>query len=136
MKVDTLLKSVLILLLVGLAVVMTSWVHSEVTLARADNGGGGSSSGEWMMVASTLRTGHGLLYMFNVKREVLLVYAYHRGRRSPDNRQFVADLQFLGGRHCKWDLLFSQFVPYPTERPKSNMHTPAQMKKFFERASE
>jgi hypothetical protein len=135
MKIEMLLKAVLVLLVVALVVTLTSWATSEWTTARAQ-GGGGQAGGNWIMVASELRAGEGLIYMFNTDKDVLLVYAYHRGRRRGGRgNTFDGDLQFLAGRHCKWDLLFSQMLPYPTERPKSGMHTPAQMKSMFEKAS-
>jgi len=136
MNAEALLKAVLVLLLVLLAVVMTSWVTSERVEALAQ-GGGGSGSGDWLMVASELRSGEGLIYMFNTKKETLLVYAYHRGRRSrtTGRNRFDGDFQFLAGRHCKWDLLYSQLLPFPKERPKSDMLTPKQVKVLFEKAS-
>jgi len=136
MKVEILLKTVLVLLLVLLAVVITSWMTSERMAARAQ-GGGGSGSGDWLMVASELRSGEGLVYLLNTKKETLLVYSYHRGRRSrtTGRNRFDGDFQFLAGRHCKWDLLYSQLLPFPKEKPKSDMLTPAQLKMLFEKAS-
>ncbi len=136
MKTDVLLKTVLALLVVALAVTLALWFGSEQTAARAQ-GGGGSSAGNWILVASTLRDGEGLLYVFNTEKEVLLVYSYNRGRRSGSSGRnlFDGDFDFLAGRHCKWDVLYSQLRPYPTEAPKSDRHTPAQMKSQFEAAS-
>jgi len=137
MKLDVLLKCALALMVAALLVAVTLLFTSEGSPARAQ-GGGGSSSGSWMMVSSSLRNGEGLLYMFNTQKEVLLVYAYHRGRKSGTGRgrnNFDGDFQFLAGRHCKWDLLYAQLLPYPTESPKSGMRTPAQMKTLFERVS-
>ena len=91
------------------------------------------------MVASSLREGEGLLYMFNTEKEVLLVYSYHRGRRAgataTGRNTFEGDLQFLAGRHCRWDALLTQLVPFPKEIPKSDMLTPAQIKTLFENES-
>ena len=134
MRLETLLKSALMLLVVLLAVVITSWVGSESREARAE-GGGGANSGNWMMVSSELRPGEGLIYMFNTEKEVLLVYAFHRGRRTDSNRLFTGDLQFLSGRHCKWDLLYCTLIPYPKELPKSDMHTPGQVKRLYDEES-
>jgi len=135
MKTQTMLKSLLFVLVVALAVTVTSWLGSEANPAKAD-GGGGSASGEWMMVASTLREGEGLIYVVNTKREVLLVYSYHRGRKTRDDRQFTGDLQFLAGRHMKWDVLYCQLLPYPTVRSAyKDMLTPAEVQKLFERVS-
>jgi len=135
MRMQSLLKAVLLLLVVALAVTVTSWVTSEYAEARADGGGGGVA-GDWIMVASTIRDGEGLIYVLNTKKEVLLVYAYHRGKKSTSRRLFTGDLQFLAGRHCKWDVLYSQLLPYPTERASSrDLLTPAQIKKLYEKAN-
>lgn len=138
MRIDMFLKSVLGLLLVALTVTLTLWFTSEQTEAWAQ-GGGGSSSGNWILVASTLREGEGLLYVFNTEKEVLLVYSYNRGRKTASGASgrnlFDGDFEFLAGRHCKWDVLYSQLRPYPTETPKSDRHTPAQMKALFESVS-
>ena len=135
MKMETLLKAALMLLVVALAVTITLWATSERTVAQAQ-GGGGSGNSDWLLVASELRAGEGMVYLFNSKKEVLLVYAYHRGRRRTSGRNsFDGDMQFLAGRHCKWDVLYAQQLPYPTKTPKSDMHTPAQMKTAFEHAS-
>ena len=135
MTVERSLKAMLTMLTVLLAVVLTSWFTSEYRPARADGGGGGAA-GDWIMVASTLRDGEGLVYALNTKKEVLLVYAYHRGKKSTSKRLFTGDLQFLAGRHCKWDVLYSQLLPYPTERASSrDLLTPAQIKKLYEKAN-
>lgn len=140
MKTETLLKTALMLLIVVLIVVVTSWVASERTVARAQ-GGGGSASGKWVMVTSTIQTGESILYMFNAEKEVLLVYAYYR--RSGTSRgqsRYRGDLEFLAGRHCRWDALYSQLAPFPyatkTRRVPSDLYMPAQLKKFFERESD
>ncbi len=140
MKLETLLKTVLVLLIVGLAAVVGSWFTSEFSAARAQ-GGGGSASGEWMMVSSELSSGNGLIYLFNTQKQVLLVYGYHRGFVARATRNtFQGDLQFLAGRHCQWDLLFSQLVPFPyvgkgVNTPPPEVLTPGEMKKLFEAAS-
>ncbi len=137
MKIETLLKTALMLLVVALAVVITSWFTGSRNAALAE--GGGVSGGSWIMVASELREGEGLIYMFNTEKEVLLVYAYHRGRIGvgANNRAFTGDLQFLAGRHCKWDLLYSVRQPYNPSGPqtKSEMHSPMDMKKAYEKVS-
>jgi hypothetical protein len=139
MRLGTLLKTVLMLLIVALAVVLTSWVTSEMIPARAQ-GGGGMAGGEWIMVSAQLGGGDGYIYMFNTQKEVLLVYAFYRraGVTRGSNR-FSGDLEFLAGRHCQWDMLYSQLVPYPygvlRRRVPSDTHTPAQMKQLFEKES-
>ena len=140
MKTETLLKTALMLLVVCLAVVVTSWLSSEATVARAQ-GGGGSASGNWILVTSTVQTGESLLYMFNAETEVLLVYAfYRRSGTTKGQSRYRGDLEFLAGRHCRWDALYSMLTPYPyqisNQRVPSNLHTPAQVKKYFERTSE
>ncbi len=133
MKVEALLKAVLVMLVVALAVLLTSWVAGERNDARAQ-GGGAAKADEWMMVASTLRAGEGLIYMFNTKKQVLLVYAYHRGRRAAGRRNnFDGDLQFIAGRHCTWDLLYSQQRPFPAEVPPKGMLTPRQVKDEYDK---
>jgi hypothetical protein len=140
MKTDTLLRAALMLLVIALVVVITSWVSSEHSPALAQ-GGGGSASGHWILVASTIQTGESVLYMFNTEKEVLLVYAFYR--RSGTTRgqsRYQGDLEFLAGRHCKWDVLYSQLTPYPYKvrgrRVPSNVYTPAQLKKLFEAEAE
>jgi len=140
MKAEVLLKAALMVLVVGLAVVITSWLGSEGTVARAQ-GGGGSASGKWILVTSTIQTGESVLYMFNAEKEVLLVYAYYR--RSGTTRgssRYRGDLEFLAGRHCKWDALYSQQRPYPDgikkQPPPKGTHTPAELKKYFDRVSQ
>ncbi|MFO7898498.1 MAG: hypothetical protein R6V58_05500 [Planctomycetota bacterium] len=135
MKLETLLKTALVLLLMAVCVVITSWMSSEVTEARAQ-GGGGSEADDWLMVASTLRQGEGLIYVINAKREVLLVYAYHRGKRSRSTRLFTGHFEFLAGRHMKWDVLYSQLRPFPTDpNMYDDIATPAQLKQAYERLS-
>ena len=137
MKLEVLLKTALMLLIIALAVVITSWVTSGHTEALAQ-GGGGSASGSWMMVSAEIQPGESLLYMFNADREVLLVYAfYRRAGVTRGARRYQGDLEFLAGRHCKWDLLYSQLRPYPYgagRRVSSGVHMPAQLKEFFEKA--
>jgi hypothetical protein len=136
MKMETMLKTALMLLVVALMVTVTSWVSSEVTSARAQaaSGGGGSSADGWMMVASQLVNGDGMIYMFNAKKEVLLIYAFYSRSNSRGASRFSSsDLEFLAGRHCKWDALYSQVSPYPRSAPRSNTHTPAQIKAAFEK---
>ena len=137
MKTETLLKTALMLLIVCLAVVMTSWVSSNSTVARAD----GAAAGDWILVTSTYQAGEGLLYMFNAEREVLLVYAYYRRTGSTKGAtRYRGDLEFLAGRHCRWDALYSGLTPYPYElksrRLPKDVYTPAQIKKLFERRSD
>jgi len=136
MKLDSLLRASLLVLSVLLAVTIAAWIASDQTVAWAQ-GGGGSATGDWMMVSSELHTGEGLVYVFNAKKEVLLVYAYHRGRKSRagTRNRFDGDFQFLAGRLVKWDVLYVQLRPYPLEAPKSGMHTPEQVKSAFEKAS-
>lgn len=142
MKLESLLKGVLALLCVALILVISSWVASEMSYARAQ-GGGGSASGEWILVSAQYPAGGdnlgNVLYMFNTDKQVLLVYAYHRGRKSGVSRNpYSADLEFLAGRHCRWDLLYSQLAPYPygpDDKPPSGLHMPAQMKSAFEKIS-
>ena len=140
MKTETLLKTALMLLIVALIVVLTSWVASERTVARAQ-GGGGSASGKWILVTSTIQTGESILYMFNAEKEVLLVYAYYR--RSGTARgtsRYRGDLEFLAGRYCRWDSLYSQLAPFPYStkgrRVPSDFYMPAQVKRLFEKQSE
>lgn len=136
MKIHKMLRAVLTLLVLALVVVMTSWFASEHEPALAQGVGAGRSA-NWIVVASTLRQGAGLLYMFDAKREVLLVYAYHRGFRQGlrAKNSFAGDLQFLAGRHCKWDVLYSQLRPYPMTRPKQGMLTPRELKNLFDKVS-
>ena len=142
MKLESLLKAVLGILCVALIVVIGSWVTSELSYARAQ-GGGGSASGEWILVTGQYPAGGDnvshVLYMFNTDKQVLLVYAYHRGRKTGVARNaYSADLEFLAGRHCRWDVLYSQLAPYPygpDDKPPSGVHMPAQMKSAFERLS-
>lgn len=137
MKIHKMLSAVLTLLVLALVVVMTSWFASEHQPALAQGAGAGRSA-DWIMVASTLREGAGLLYMFDTKREVLLVYAYHRGSRQGvrAKNSFAGDLQFLAGRHCRWDVLYSQLRPYPMERPKPGMLQPRELKDMFDKVSD
>jgi len=132
MKVEALLKTVLVMLAVALAVVLTSWVAGERHDARAQ-GGGGAKADEWMMVASTLRAGEGLIYMFNTQKQVLLVYAYHHGRSGGRRNNFDGDLQFIAGRHCTWDLLYSQQRPFPAGAPPKGLLTPRQVKDEYDK---
>ncbi len=132
MKADKLLKAALVLLLMGLCVTLTSWIGSEFTQARAQGGGGGEA-GEWIMVASTIREGQGLIYVINTRREVLLVYAYHRGRRARDDRRFTGHLEILAGRHMRWDVMYTQQRPFPTDsRLYDDFPTPEEMRRAFE----
>jgi len=138
MRTETLLKGILIVLLVGLTAVVTSWVMSEVSVVQAQ-GGGGAEAGQWIIVASELNAGNGLIYMFNTDKQVLLVYSYNRSRSRASGNSFAGDLQFLAGRHCRWDLLYSQLVPFPYnpgDREPSGTVLPAAMKKAFEKVSE
>ncbi|MFO7898497.1 MAG: hypothetical protein R6V58_05495 [Planctomycetota bacterium] len=128
MNAQAFLKGMLVLLVVSLAVTITSYVVSERNPARAQGGGGASPTDDWMMLASTLRQGQGLLYMFNARRDVLLVYAYHRGHWGQGSqRRFDADLEFLAGRHIKWDLEFAARDPFPRVK-RHGVLTPAEVK--------
>ncbi len=132
MKAEKLLKAALVLLVMGLCVTLISWIGSEFTQARAQGGGGGEA-GEWIMVASTLREGEGLIYVINTRREVLLVYAYHRGRRARDDRRFTGHLEILAGRHMRWDVMYVQQSPFPRDRDLyREIPTPAEMQRAFE----
>ncbi|MFH1730845.1 MAG: hypothetical protein ABIF82_04235 [Planctomycetota bacterium] len=140
MKAEVLLKAALMVLILALAVVITSWLASEGAVAQAQ-GGGGSASGQWVLVTSTIQTGESVLYMFNAEKEVLLVYAYYRrSGTSAGASRYRGDLEFLAGRHCKWDALYSQRRPYPygikKQEPPSGTHTPAEMKKYFDKVSQ
>ena len=140
MKTETLLKAALMLLVVCLAVVLTSWLSGEATVARAQ-GGGGSAAGNWILVTSAIQNGEGLLYMFNAEKEVLLVYAFYRRSGSGKGAtRYRGDLEFLAGRHCRWDALYSVLSPYPYEtgrrRVPTDLLTPGQIKKLFERKSD
>jgi hypothetical protein len=140
MKTETLLKTALMLLVVCLTIVVTSWLSSEATVARA-NGGGGSAAGNWILVTTTLQNSEGLLYMFNAEREVLLVYAfYRRTGTSRGATRYRGDLEFLAGRHCRWDALYSGLTPFPYElknrRLPKDLPTPAQVKRLFEKRAE
>jgi hypothetical protein len=139
MKLRVMLKTALILLVITLTAVVFSWVTSGPSTALAQ-GGGGSASGAWMMVSSQAVSGDGYIYMFNSEKEVLLIYAFYR-RSNPDRgtSRMVGDLEFIAGRHCKWDLLYSQLTPFPYvmrgRTPPSGVPMPAQVKTLFEQAS-
>ncbi len=140
MKIERLLRMLMIVLVVSLVAALASWLSSEQSVARAQ-GGGGSASGSWILVTSTIQSGESLLYMFNTDKEVLLVYAfYRRAGTGRSTSRYRGDLEFLAGRHCRWDALYSQLTPYPYElegrRVPSSVHTPAQVKKRFEKRSE
>ena len=140
MKIEILLKTALLLLVVALAVVITSWVTSEHSAALAQ-GGGGSATGQWMMATGEMQAGESVLYMFNTDKQVMLVYAYYRraGITRGSNR-YNGDLQFLAGRHCKWDMLYSQLRPYPyvlhRQKTRSDLDMPAEIMKAYQKASE
>jgi hypothetical protein len=130
MRTETLLRGALMMLIVALAVVITSWVGSEDNAARADSGGVG---GNWILVTSTIQSGESLLYMFDTQRQTLLVYAfYRRAGISRGTSRYRGDLEFLAGRHCKWDALYSQKRPYPygitRKAPPSGAHMPKAIK--------
>ncbi len=138
MKLETLTRIVLVMLVVGLAVVLAAWWGSEGNVAQAD---GGSAAGNWILVTSTIQNGESLLYMFNAETETLLVYAYYR--RSGTTRgssRYRGDLEFLAGRHCKWDALYSRVRPYPyvlkNESPPKGIHMPAELKEAHAKVSE
>ena len=134
LKVESLLKAVLLLLIVALAVVITSWATSERSEARAEGGGGGVA-GNWIMVASELRQGEGLIYLFHTEKEVLLVYSYNRSLTAASTKLFTGDLLLLAGRLCKWDRLYSELLPYPPEAAKSGFHSPKNMQTMYEKAN-
>ncbi len=138
MKTDALLRLALVALIVGLAGVITSWVGGENNPARADQG---SSAGSWILVTSTIQNGENLLYMFDAEREVLLVYAfYKRAGNGRGPTRYQGDLEFLAGRHCRWDVLYSQqrLFPYAARNEKvpSRVATPKQLKKLATTISE
>ena len=130
MRTEVLLKCALMTLIVALAVALTSWIGSESNEARAQSGG---AAGNWILVTSTIQNGEGVLYMFNAEREVLLVYAfYRRSGAGRGSSRYQGDLEFLAGRHCKWDSLYSQqrLFPYAfrKENPPSGVATPKVIK--------
>jgi|GEM_PF-2652199 len=131
MKLETLAKTALFGLVLALAVVLTSWFTSERSPAYADV----SQGGGWIMVSSQLAVGDGMIYLFNTEKEVLLVYAFYRRQGGGGTSRFRGGLEFIAGRHCKWDTLFSQQLPYPLRSGSSDTHTPAQMKALFDKAS-
>lgn len=132
MKTETLLKCALMMLVVALGVVVTSWAGSEKNTARAEPS---SSAGNWILVTSTINTGENLLYMFNTEREVLLVYAFYRRGMAKGASRYRGDLEFLAGRHCKWDALYSQrsLFPYAARRqaPPSGTFSPKQLRNML-----
>jgi len=130
MRPSVLLKGLFVVLLGALAVTLLSWVTSQHQAARAQ-GGGGAAAGKWLMVASELRQGEGLVYLFNTDKEVLVIYAYHRGRKRMGRNNFDGDLQFLAGRHCKWDALYCQQLPFPTKPPPKGSHTQKEIEKRY-----
>jgi hypothetical protein len=138
MKTDVLLKTALFLLVVGLAVTLTSWVGSERNEAIAATGG---AAGSWIVVAEQTAHGNGeadsLIYVLNTEKETLLVYSFWRRTSTRGTSRMRGDLDFLAGRHIKWDLLYSQQVPYPykaiRQRVPSGLAMPAEMKALFER---
>jgi hypothetical protein len=135
MKTAVLLKTALMLLVIALAAVMVSWATTGSSVARAE-GGGGSAAGDWMMVSAQTVSNDGMIYLFNAEKETLLIYAYYR-RSNPDRgtSRVTGDLEFLAGRHCKWDLLYSQVAVFPYaykgQAPPSGVIPPATMKKGF-----
>jgi len=133
MRTEALLKCALMMLVVALAVVVTSWVGSENNVARAERG---SSAGNWILITSTIQTGESLLYMFNTERQVLLVYAfYRRAGTTRGASRYRGDLEFLAGRHCKWDTLYSQrrLFPHAARRQplQPGAFAPKQLKKML-----
>ncbi len=138
MKLETLTRIVLVMLVVGVLAVFTAWWSSEGNVAQADTGG---AARQWILVTSTIQNGESLLYMFNTDKEVLLVYAYYRRPgtgRGPS--RYRGDLEFLAGRHCKWDALYSRVRPYPypleKEAPPKDLHLPAELKDAYGKVSE
>jgi hypothetical protein len=132
--VAALLKMTLLALAVMLAVVVASWLGSASDVADAAPSGVGGAAGNWILVTSTIQSGESLLYVFNADKEVLLVYAfYRRSGVSKGASRYRGDLEFLAGRHCKWDMLYSQRRPYPyglgQGEPSKHAHTPAQLKR-------
>jgi hypothetical protein len=132
MKTAALLRLALVALIVVLAIVITSWVGSENNPARADQA---SSAGNWIVVTSTIQAGESLLYMFDAEGEILPVYAYYR--RAGNGRgatRYRGDLEFLAGRHCKWDALYSQqrLFPYAARKQPIPSHvvSPKQLRKL------
>jgi hypothetical protein len=122
-------RALSMMLVLALAMAVGGWLEADDADARAQ--GDRMLAGEWIAVTSTLRQGEGLLYMFHTRREVLLVDACHRGRRAGGRRNsFDGDLQSLAGRHCKWDALLSERLPFPREK-RHGMLTPAEVKRLF-----
>jgi hypothetical protein len=136
MKLDTMLKAMLMLLCVALMVTLMSWFTSQHVAALAD---GPSSTDGWMMVSADANSEDGFIYMFSAKKETLLIYAYYRRQRTTGSARMQGDLEFLAGRHVKWDILLSQLQPYPYaitgKRMSTGAHTPAQIKTAFDKLS-
>jgi hypothetical protein len=123
---------------VGLMLTVASWVSSELTAARAQGGGGDNADG-WIMVASELNQNDGFVYMFNTRREVLLIYAFYSRTAQRGTSRFTnAELEFLAGRLCKWDALYTQLQPYPPRAATTRgpTHTPSQIKDAFEKLNQ
>ena len=131
MKTEALLRTMLTVLVAALAVAAASWLMSERGEARAQTAG---ASSDWIMMDSSLRDGEGLIYLFHAKKEILLVYGYHRGHRGSRARKdsFEGDLEFLAGRLCRYDVAFSQQFPYPT-KTREKVATPADIRKEYDR---
>jgi hypothetical protein len=140
MKTDVLLKTALFLLVVGLAVTLTSWFSSERNEALAANG---AAAGQWIIVSEqnqhSANESDSLIYVLNTEKETLLVYAFWRRTGARGSSRMLGDLEFLAGRHIKWDLLYSQKVPYPYKalrrRIPSGLAMPTEMKQLFEKES-
>jgi hypothetical protein len=138
MKLDLLLKVLFCAFLVALSLTIFSWITSERSPARADApaaGGAGMGTNGWIVVGSNLgHTGDGMIYVLDTNRETLMVYAYYRraGLARGGNR-FDGDLEFLAGRHVKWDSLFSaqHVYPYAMQKrrlPRHDVYMPDQIK--------
>jgi hypothetical protein len=141
MKLDVLLRSLFVVLVVALSLTVFSWITSDRSEAVADapgGGGGGMTANGWIVVASNLgETGDGLIYVLDTERETLMVYAFYRraGIARGANR-FDGDLEFLAGRHVKWDSLFSSRYVFPYSmgggrRPRRDVHMPSQVQKAY-----
>ena len=128
MKTGALRGALPTLLVVILTALVTSWATSERAPAHAQ-GGAAPAGSEWMMVPSEFRQGEGLVYVLNTRQQVMLVYAYHRGRVR-GGTTFNGDFEFLAGRHIRWDVLLAKKVPHPVVK-KSGMLTPAEVQKRY-----
>ena len=98
--------------------------------AALAQGGGGAAAGDVIAVTSEFSPGRGLLYLVDTKKEVLLVYSFHRaGTGAGSGSLTTGELELLAGRHFKWDTLAverSEFFG------RNRGATPNDMRKRFE----